>query len=153
MPPSRVERLRLILRLAMAALYIAAGALHLAATHAFAVIVPPAVPFPGAVVVMTGVCEVAGAVGLAVPATRRLAGLMLAIYAFCVWPANVYQAFWHVRLWPVPDSWWYHAPRIALQPVLVWWALFAGGLVSWPFGRAANKDAPANRPGRFRDRA
>jgi uncharacterized membrane protein len=62
---------------------------------------------------------------------------MLGLYALCVWPANIYQAFWHVRVWPLPDSWWYHAPRLALQPVLIWWALFAGGVTDWPFrGRA-----------------
>jgi uncharacterized membrane protein len=57
---------------------------------------------------------------------------MLSIYAVCVWPANIYQALWHVRAPPLPDSWWYHGPRIAFQPVLVWWALFAGGVVDWP---------------------
>ena len=37
-----------------------------------------------------------------------------------------------MRAPPLPDSWWYHAPRLALQPVLVWWALFAGGVADWP---------------------
>jgi uncharacterized membrane protein len=137
MRPGRVERLRLVLRLAMAGLYLAAGGLHLAAAHAFEAIVPPAIPFPAAVVRLTGLCELAGALGLLLPPTRRPAGVMLALYALCVWPANIYQAFWHVPLPPLPDSWWYHAPRIALQPLLIWWALFAGGVVSWPFGGGA----------------
>jgi uncharacterized membrane protein len=133
MPPSRLDRPRLILRLVMAAIYVGAGCLHLAVPDAFAAIVPPAIPSARMVVLLTGACEIAGGFGLLVPATRRLAGVMLAIYAICVWPANIYQAFWHVRLPLVPDSWWYHGPRIALQPVLVWWALFAGGVLDWPF--------------------
>jgi uncharacterized membrane protein len=137
MPLARLERLRLIFRLAMAGLYVVAGCLHLAAPLAFAAIVPPGVPYPRLVVLFTGSCEFAGAFGLLVPATRRLAGVMLALYAICVWPANIYQAFAHVRLPLIPDSWWYHAPRLALQPVLVWWALFAGGVVSWPFRPAS----------------
>lgn len=144
MRPGRIERLRLVLRIVLAALYVAAGGLHLVAAHAFEAIVPPAIPFPGAVVLATGACELAGAVGLVVPATRRVAGLMLALYALCVWPANIYQAFWHVPLPPIPDSWWYHAPRIALQPALIWWALFAGGATTWPFRRAKNDAAPAH---------
>jgi uncharacterized membrane protein len=64
--------------------------------------------------------------------TRWWAGLMLALYALCVWPANIYQAFWQVPVPPLPDSWWYHGPRLAFQPVLIWWALFAGGVVNWP---------------------
>ena len=130
---------RLILRLVLAAIYIAFGVLHLAAPGGFAAIVPPGIPFPRAVVLVTGGCEIAGGVGLLAPATRWWAGVMLGLYALCVWPANIYQAFWHVRLPPLPDSWWYHAPRIALQPVLVWWALFAGGVLTWPFRR---DDAP-----------
>jgi uncharacterized membrane protein len=134
MPPRSLDRLRLILRLVLAAIYIGAGALHLAAADKFLAIMPPVIPFPRAVVLFTGACEVAGAIGLLVPATRRLAGVMLAIYAVCVWPANIYQAFWRVPAPPLPDSWWYHAPRIAFQPVLVWWALFAGDGLDWPFG-------------------
>jgi len=34
-------------------------------------------------------------------------------------------------------GWGYHAPRLALQPVLVWWALFCAGVVDWPW-RGAN---------------
>jgi uncharacterized membrane protein len=143
MRPGRVERLRLVLRLALAAIYLVAGALHLTATAGFAAIVPPAIPFARSVVLLTGACEIAGAFGLLVPTTRRLAGVMLAIYAICVWPANIYQALWHVPVPPLPDSWWYHAPRIAFQPVLVWWALFAGGALSWPFRR----DAPGSPSG------
>ena len=128
-----VERLRRILRWGLTGVYLAAGALHMASVGAIAAIVPPAIPWPRTVVLLTGACEIAGALGLAIPLTRRLAGVMLAAYALCVWPANIYQALWHVPLPPLPDSWWYHGPRIAFQPVLVWWALFAGGALSWPF--------------------
>jgi len=122
-----------LVRNVLAAIYIAFGLLHLAAPDGFMPIVPPGVPFPRAVVLVTGVCEIAGGIGLLAPATRRWAGGMLGLYALCVWPANIYQAFWHVHVAHLPDSWWYHAPRLALQPVLVWWALFAGGVVDWPF--------------------
>ena len=132
----RSEPLRAILRLLLAAIYLAAGGLHLAAADKFLVIMPPVIPFPRAVVIFTGLCEAAGAIGLVLKPTRRLAGLMLAIYAFCVWPANIYQALWHVRAPPLPDSWWYHGPRLVFQPVLIWWALFAGGLLDWPFVKA-----------------
>ena len=64
---------------------------------------------------------------------RRLAGIMLALYAVCVFPANVKHAIDGIHLPPAPDSWWYHGPRLALQPVLVWWALFCSGVIDWPF--------------------
>jgi len=131
----RFDRLRLVLRLLLVAIYLGAGALHLGAAGAFLVIMPPAIPFPREVVLFTGACEIAGAIGLLVPRMQRWAGIMLAIYAVCVWPANIYQALWHVRAPPLPDSWWYHGPRIAFQPVLAWWALFAGAVVDWPLRR------------------
>lgn len=134
MSTDRLDRLRVVLRLLLAAIYLAVGSLHLAAADRFLAIMPPAIPYPRAVVLFTGACEVAGALGLLIPPMRRLAGVMLAIYALCVWPANIYQALWHVRAPPLPDSWWYHGPRLAFQPMLMWWALFAGGLIRWPFG-------------------
>lgn len=135
-------RLRLVLRGLLAALYLAAGVLHLALPAGFAAIVPPIVPFRHAVVLFTGACELMGAVGLILPATRRLAGIMLALYALCVWPANIYQALWHVPAPPLPDSWWYHAPRIAFQPVMIWWALYAGEATRWPFREKRTPNAP-----------
>jgi len=41
----------------------------------------------------------------------------------------------HIVLPPIPDSWWYHAPRLALQPVIAWWALFCAGVTDWPWRR------------------
>jgi uncharacterized membrane protein len=140
MPLRQTDRLRVILRLALAAIYLGVGFLHLSAPDRFLAIMPPVILFPRAVVLFTGACEVAGAIGLLLPPTRRLAGTMLAIYAVCVWPANIYQALAHIHAPPLPESWWYHGPRIAFQPVLVWWALFAGAVVDWPFRNALGRD-------------
>jgi uncharacterized membrane protein len=76
-----------------------------------------------------------GAAGLWLPITRRLSGIMLALYAVCVFPANLHHALDHVTVPGLPSSWWYHGPRLAMQPVLVWAALFAGGVLTWPFER------------------
>lgn len=54
--------------------------------------VPPFVPFPGAMVYLTGVLELLGAAGLVVAATRRLAGFCLAAMFVLMLPANVYAA-------------------------------------------------------------
>ncbi|MBB4929267.1 putative membrane protein [Lipingzhangella halophila] len=54
--------------------------------------VPPFVPFAGAVVYATGVLELAGAVGLVLAATRRAAGISLAVLLVLLLPANIYAA-------------------------------------------------------------
>lgn len=131
-----VERIRILLRWLLAAIYLVAGFAHLYAPDAFLGIVPEWVPAPRSVVFVTGLCECVGALALLTARWRRLAGIMLAIYAACVFPANLKHAFEHVVVWPIPDSWWYHAPRLAFQPVFVWWALFAARIIDWPARRA-----------------
>ncbi len=141
-----MERTRAVLRTALAIIYILAGCLHIAKASAFMAIMPPWVPFPREVIIVTGICEILGGEGLLLPVVRRLSGIMLAIYAVCVFPANLYHALAHVHVPPLPDSWWYHAPRLLAQPVVVWWALFAGGVISCPFGPHAGAQAPTTRP-------
>ena len=133
-PSPRTGRLRTIGRVVLALAYFVAGVFHLRATDGFAAIVPAWVPMPHAVVIATGCCELLGALALLTRRLRRLAGIMLALYAVCVFPANVNQAVHHVPIAGVVLGWGYHAPRFALQPVLVWWALFCGSVIDWPFG-------------------
>ena len=127
------EGVRRGMRWAMAAFYAGAGAFHLSAPDAFLAIMPDWVPFAREIVLATGVCEIAGAAALLTQTLRTLAGAMLALYAIAVFPANIKHALEKVPIAGVTLSWWYHAPRLALQPVLVWWALFCSGVVDWPW--------------------
>ena len=129
MDNTRLERRRTLLRWLCAATFIPFGIFHVRAPEAFLPIMPPVIPHPRAVVVATGLAEILGGVGLLVPATRKAAAVGLALYAVGVYPANLYHAFAHKHVPPLPDSWWYHGPRLLAQPLFVWWALFAGGLV------------------------
>jgi uncharacterized membrane protein len=52
--------------------------------------VPPFVPFPGAVVYATGVLEILGALGLVIGGTRGVASLSLAALFVLLLPANIY---------------------------------------------------------------
>ena len=131
----RVGRGRTASRWVLAASYCAAGVLHIATPAPFLSITPGWVPFPRTVILATGLCEVAGAAGLLTRRFRCAAGVALALYAVCVFPANIKHAVDGLPAGQVQLGWWYHAPRLALQPVLVWWALFAGGVVTWPWGR------------------
>ena len=132
MTATRLATLRTVLRLVMAVFFLGGFVLHMTAVDALVAITPDWVPFPRAVALITGWLELAGAIGLLLPRTRRAAGIALALYILAVWPANIHQAVAHIVVPPIPDSWWYHGPRLALQPVLVWWALFCAGLIDWP---------------------
>ncbi len=127
--------MRNVLRWAMSALFVVAGVAHLRSPAPFVAITPDWVPFANEMILVTGVLEIAGAIGLLTTRLRKAAGLGLAFYALCVWPANFKHAFDGIALGAVPSSWWYHAPRLALQPVIIWAALFAGTVTDWPFRR------------------
>ena len=135
---STPERWRLVLRWLLAAVYIAAGIGHLTVPDSFLLLVPDWVPAPRTVILATGVCEITGALALLSTRWRRLAGVMLAIYAVCVFPANIKHAIEGVHISDLTDSWWYHAPRLAFQPVFVWWALFSSGVIDWPASKSAD---------------
>jgi uncharacterized membrane protein len=120
-------------------IYAVAGTIHLTMPDVFLPVMPDWVPAPRDVILFTGACELAGAAGLVIPRTRWLAGLMLGLYAVCVFPANIKHALSGDTVFGLSDPWLYHGPRLLLQPVLVWWALYAGGVVDWPFRRADQK--------------
>ncbi|WP_328989848.1 hypothetical protein OG394_26780 [Kribbella sp. NBC_01245] len=62
-------------------------------THADLVaMVPPFVPFASAVIYLTGVLELAGALGLVLGKTRRLAAYCLIALFVLLLPANIYAA-------------------------------------------------------------
>lgn len=135
MPPFTPRRIALAL---LVAFYAIAGVAHLIVTDAMARIVPPVVPFPRAVVIATGLCELVGAIALLSPRWRRTAGKALALYALCVWPANMHHAMLDLTTRTgLPLA--YHAPRLLLQPLIIWWALWASGATDWPFSRRARR--------------
>lgn len=123
---------RRIARWALALFYAVAGVAHLLVTDAMVRIVPAWVPFPHAVVVATGLCELAGAAGLTTRRWRVAAGWALALYAVCVYPANVTHAI-HDLGGGTGLGLGYHLPRLLLQPAIVWWALWASGAIDWPW--------------------
>ena len=133
-----MSRLRPALRWLLAALYVTAAYFHLAAPGPFLRIMPLWVPLQEEVVRWTGVAELLGAIALAQPwweRLRRAGGIGLALYAVAVFPANVnHFALDMARA----DGGWglaYHLPRMGLQPMLVWLALWTGGVTNWPFAR------------------
>ena len=136
MSPNRAG-IRTALRWLLALAYAYAGYRHLATPAPFLAITPPWVPRPEFTVAATGVAELAGAAGLMIPRLRKAAGWGLALYALCVWPANFHHALANIAINGATLSWWYHGPRLAAQPLIIWWALWASGATDWPFRRRA----------------
>ncbi len=144
----RLETSSRVLRIVLAAAYVGAGIAHLRWPGPFLSITPDWVPQPALVIAATGVAEILGATALvAIPRLRRAAAIGLALYAVCVYPANIKHALDAISAHGASAWWPYHAPRLAFQPVIVWWALFAGGLTAWPFGRKTERQDTQDFPG------
>ena len=128
--------IRLALRWVLALFYAVAGYFHLASPAPFLKIMPDAVPWPEAVVLWTGIAELAGAAGLIQPwspALKRAAGIGLALYALCVWPANINHMIMDMARADGGFGLAYHIPRMVAQPVIIWLALWVSGTTDWPF--------------------
>jgi uncharacterized membrane protein len=64
---------------------------------------------------------------------------MLALYAICVFPVNIKHAIYGPAIPGLSNMWFYHGPRLLLQPVLVWWALYVGRVTDWPFSARSSR--------------
>ena len=122
----------------LAAFYAVAGVIHLAAPEPFLEIMPNWVWQPEAVVVWTGVAELLGAGALVQPWSgklRQAGAIGLALYAALVFPANINHFALDMARGDGGLGLWYHIPRMFAQPLLVWLALWTGGVLDWPFRR------------------
>jgi uncharacterized membrane protein len=123
------------MRWIIAAFYATAGVAHFAVPEKLLSITPSRVPFAPRVIFLTGVFEFAASFALITRPFRFWAGIAMAIYAICVWPANFEHAMNGTDLPYLANSWLYHGPRLAFQPVIVWWALYCAGVIDWPWRR------------------
>lgn len=116
-----------ISRAALAVMFSSAGSLHFLRPKSYEAIVPP--PFPKREsVVISGVAEIAGAVAVLHPATRRAGRWGLLALLVAVFPANVYMA---VSPEKIPGAHkiprWALWARLPLQPLAMLWVWRATG--------------------------
>lgn len=84
---------RLCLRWALAIMFLITSTAHWGAKRADLIaMVPPFFPRPDLLVTFTGICEIAGAIGLMIHRTARLAAASLAVMLLAMFPANFYAA-------------------------------------------------------------
>lgn len=105
----------------VAILFVSAGVLHFVMPRPFMNIVPAWLPSPAALVMVSGVCEILGGVGVLVPQTRVAAGWGLIALLVAVFPANINMLLQaHARH---ASTGWQLAlvARLPLQALLIWW--------------------------------
>jgi uncharacterized membrane protein len=102
---------KVVMKWLLAVAFIAAGVNHFARAEFYVAIMPPYLPWPHELVLVSGVFEILGGIGLLIPRLRVAAAWGLIALLVAVFPANVHMAL-HPEALP---------ERFAGVPPVVWW--------------------------------
>jgi uncharacterized membrane protein len=134
---------------ATAGMFMFTGATHFSPMkHDYAAMIPEPLPRDLRLIHLTGLLQIAGAVGLLIPPLRRVAGIGLAAQLVAMFPANAYAARQGIPFRGRPPT--PLALRAPVQLALiaaVWWTAIADGPRTG--GRARKRPIPG-RPRRGR---
>ena len=122
-----MELAQWIIRGALAAVFLFMGVNHFrpSTARAMSAMVPPSLKTRvsgKALVRFTGVCEIAGAIGILVPYTRFAAGIALVVFLIAVFPANSYASEHPEKFGRAAFPFW---PRFVAQLGLILLVLLA----------------------------
>ena len=118
-----MELTQLIIRVALAVVFVGMGAAHFlpGPARGMSAMIPPSLKragFPSGKVLVrfTGLCEIAGGVGLLIPQAQVAAAIALIVFLIAVFPANAYAAADPERFGSAAIPFW---PRFVAQVVLI----------------------------------
>jgi len=103
------------------------GVGHFIYQEGMIMMMPDFMPLKRELVIITGLLEFAAAIGVLIPRTRRLTGIMLIIFFVLILPANINMAMKHVNLPKAnyegdgPEYLWFRVPLQMLFIAWVWW--------------------------------
>lgn len=104
----------------MAIIYILAGINHFRVPRLYIKMIPPALPFPKVLNIISGMAEILLGVLLCIPATSTFAAWGIIILLVAVFPANLYMYTNEKAAMGLPK--WVRLLRLPLQLVLIYWA-------------------------------
>ena len=116
-------------RIAMGAMLLLTGVGHFIFPEGMALMLPDFIPFKMAIIYVTGVIEMAAAIGLLIPRLQKLTAWLLIIFLVSIFPSNIYAVIHHVNLQTATydgsglDYLWF---RIPLQLLLIGWVYYFG---------------------------
>lgn len=114
-------------RIAMAVMLVFTSIAHFAFYKGMMLILPPFVPFKKLTVYLTGVIEIAAAIGLLIPQYRSITGALLIVFFVLLLPANIYASAKKVNLEKADHTGnglsylWFRVPLQLLFIAWVWY--------------------------------
>ena len=112
-------------RVLLSVFFVTAGIAHFLSPGPYLEIMPPSVPWPRAMIYLSGIAEILGGAGILFPGTRKAAGWGLIALLVAVFPANIFAAIHGMNFsgWQVPA--WLLWLRLPIQPLLIAWVYIA----------------------------
>lgn len=101
--------------------FLFAGAMHFIIPEFYLAMMPPFIPFQSFFVALSGIAEMAGAIGIQIPQYRKRSGQLMILLLIAIFPANIYVAMSNPVLPNLdysPDSMKW---RLLLQPIFIAW--------------------------------
>jgi len=98
---------------------------HFAFTKGMEMMLPTFIPYKTEVVYLTGIIELAAAIGILIPSFRAIMAMLLITFFFLILPANIYAAIKHIDYQKATfngsglNYLWF---RIPLQILFIVWA-------------------------------
>ena len=106
-------------------IFVVAGVLHFIRPRSYIAIMPPWLPAAAALVLVSGVFEILGGIGVLVPATRVAAGWGLIVLLLAVFPANIQMLLNARAAHASATAMAVLVARLPLQALLVYWVFRA----------------------------
>ena len=113
----------------MSAMLLFTGVAHFIYPEGMTMLLPPFIPFKTELIYVTGVIEIAAAVGLLIPRYLRLTSWLLILFFIMILPANIYGAIHNVNIRTQANDGgglkylWF---RIPLQIIFIAWVYYFG---------------------------
>src|SRR5882757_5374413 len=123
--------IKLSAQIAMAVMMAFTSIGHFIYTKGMAMMMPSFIPFKKQIVYITGVLEIASAIGLLIPTTRTMTAWLLILFFIVLTPANINAAVKHLNMekgtydGSGPAYLWFRIPLQALFIAWVYWCCLA----------------------------
>ncbi|MGM0580881.1 MAG: DoxX family protein [Bacteroidota bacterium] len=85
-------------RIAMAVMLVFTAAGHFAFPKGMSMMLPDFIPYKLAIIYMTGIIEIAAAIGVLIPSLREITAYLLIVFFILILPANINAAIKQVNL-------------------------------------------------------
>ncbi len=112
---------RKISEILLALFFIAAGTNHFISPGDYLPLMPGYLPWPMALILLSGAAEMIGGIGVLLPKWRRLAGWWLIAVLVAIFPANVHMLIHRPPILGHEVPLWILWARLPLQAVMIAW--------------------------------